>query len=40
MAADLAFAFGWPPSELMELEAVELLSWHQQAQRFYERHER
>jgi hypothetical protein len=28
--ADVAFTFHFPPSELMELEVVELLGWHAQ----------
>jgi hypothetical protein len=31
--ADLAYLFKWPPSELEQLTAADLLMWHAQAQR-------
>jgi hypothetical protein len=33
--ADLAFAFGWQPSELKRLRVDELLTWHDEALRLH-----
>lgn len=31
--ADLAFLFGWPPSELWDLDLADLHDWRERAQR-------
>lgn len=32
--ADLAYAFGWTPQAMGELDVDELLVWHRQLERF------